>query len=208
MRVGVAVGVGAVGVVGALLAVLMVTWTTRPPPALDASVDSPAASRDSTATRGSRGAGPTSRGPAGATDGAAADGSPELEGVELAPELLALDPDFETALSKTMTLADLPAQGTAQELDRAVTEQLLELVSTVQTAADAHVAYAETAPRAQAKIARGRAAQLYQHLADQIRDAPLAPQLPADQAALHRATRERMADRHARQAALLRSQTP
>ena len=201
------IGIGAVALVAGGLAGLLV-WGLpgAAPPALDVGDDAGVAFEpvDATTPAAKRrsGTAPASEDSTGAARGPI----PLFTTDGLSPELLGLHPDFETAMARAVTMDDLPQGASAQDLDKAISVEMMGLVSEVQGAAEAHLTYAETAPREQATLARERAAQLYQHLSEAILEVPMPPDLPAAQAEVQRLTRQRMAEGHARRAALLRAQ--
>lgn len=196
------IGIGVVGLLGGVLASTLF-WSgqggSEPGPGIDAAGD-PVVMTPVGASRDRPTPGPSTAAP----DRAAA--APTLPTEGLGPELLSLHPGYEAAMDRTVSLAELPESGPPQEVDKIIATELMGLVAEVQGAAEAHLTYAETAPRAQATIATDRAAQLYQHLSEAILEVPMAPGLPAAQVQVQRLTRERMAEEHARRAALLRAQ--
>ena len=112
---------------------------------------------------------------------------------------------YDAALATTIDLSSLPADAHPEDVEKALRDQLLQSTATVSAAADAHLAFATSAGRADAKVARGRAAELYEHLASAIEDAPVPGHLPQSELDLHRQMLDRMAEQRRRQAAALRS---
>lgn len=213
MRWQVAVGIGVVGVLGGGLAAFVLLSPglgTAPGPVEGERVSpEPVASTPSPPIAPSRGAPEPPPHQAGPGAGSSEDAPDriELDALFTAPVrgMADLEPRYERALDARITLDDLPPDALPGDVEKALSDRMLQATATVNAAADAHLQFAEAAPREQATRARGRAADLYQHLADTLRDAPVPDHFPADQAAVQRTMHERMAESYTRRAAALRA---
>lgn len=124
----------------------------------------------------------------------------------LAGSLTELTADYEEALDVQLDI-DPDADGAnPDERHRSLRGQILAASAQVEASANAHLAYAEVAPRAEAQQAVDRAAELYDHLSEVITAAPIPQGLPAEEADIQRKVLQRMANAHARKAASLRAQ--
>ena len=122
-----------------------------------------------------------------------------------AESLEALEARFEVGAATRIDLADLSGNTGPAEVERALEQRMFQATATVSAAADAHLAYADKAPRGEADVARAKAAQLYDHLADIVSDAPVPEHFSPERAEVQRSMTERLSERHRRQAAALRS---
>jgi len=225
MRTSVVIGIAAVGLVGGVAAAMLLAWTTGPSTGEPAPVE--VSAMDATEPTSSR---TFERDPA--PDAALPVGQPRLqrpvrrdpaldpadvpEGEHTRPDLgpafdgpvgsLAdLGPRYEVAMSATLNLSDLPPGASGGDVEKALQERLLHTTATVETAAQDHLDFARTAPRDQAEQARGRAAELYDHLAGTLSEAPVPGHLPEHEVQLQRQMMERMADQQRRKAQALRA---
>lgn len=121
-----------------------------------------------------------------------------------AGSLAALRERYDLALDASISLDDMAEGASAAQVEQALSEQMLHATATVTAAAEAHLEFAEQAPRQEADQAVQRAAELYDHLATTLDEAPIAPHLPDAEQTIHRGMRERMAAAHRRRAAALR----
>lgn len=116
-----------------------------------------------------------------------------------------LDPRFDAGMSVAIQLDDLPTDATESDIEKALTQRTFDATARVNAAADAHLTYAENAPREEAVLARGRAADLYEHLSEVLTDAPVPSHFPEDQASIQARTTQHMARTYERKAAALRA---
>lgn len=112
---------------------------------------------------------------------------------------------YEDALDAQFDIDPTANGSDPEERDRSLRGQLLSVTGQVTGAAEAHLEFAKTAPRADAEVAHERAAELYDHLSTVIAGAPIPEGLPPAEVDIQRKVLRRLSESHARKASSIRA---